>query len=635
MLSAYELEIECKNLREYHEYCKQKKKIQNRKYYLKTRKSRFDYKRQIDINILTNYNEIKIDNVQQPSIIATDLQSSTTNSLINDNTTFGYNETVKNERKRKFFDEENIEYSEITSCQIKTIEPEESDVFINKHISKKEFQLTFDALKQKHHISESAHSDYLKLINAILDKEKQIKNNKYQNVRSEIFSLCISCENVIHLDSTSCDCNTLIECERCNKKMENFITFNIQEQIQLLLSNEKCLNQIKKSNQKSRNKNSDLILDATDGLIYQNFIKNIDPSYLLVSLNLNTDGAPIDSIGNYKIWPILGTVVELEPLQRESFKNMIFLGVWISVEKPIMNIYLEKAISEIISNHKDKYKIIQDNIILRVQAVIVDLPAKAAVANIKQFNGKFGCSNCFHPGSWSHTYHKQIYKPTKNDDYKKEKTFEDYELYSKLAMANKTDLFGIKGESIISKVINLPYQMPFDYMHLFCAGHGKWILRQYLDKDADCSILESIERVEDILSNTKIPHIFNRKAKNILNSSKWKCSQIKLFFFYLSIPTLINILDNDYFILLAGYVCAMRILYEPIYNTVDIDIADTLLNEYYELLNDYFGEWAYDYTIHAHLHLPDQVRLHGPLHCHSQFCFEVNLFIILNNNIYI
>lgn len=29
---------------------------------------------------------------------------------------------------------------------------------------------------------------------------------------------------------------------------------------------------------------------------------------------------------------------------------------------------------------------------------IFDLPAKAAVLNSKQFNGKYGCSVCYHPG---------------------------------------------------------------------------------------------------------------------------------------------------------------------------------------------------------------------------------------------
>jgi hypothetical protein len=33
-----------------------------------------------------------------------------------------------------------------------------------------------------------------------------------------------------------------------------------------------------------------------------------------------------------------------------------------------------------------------------VHSLIVDLPAKAMLLNIKQFNGEFGCVACFHPG---------------------------------------------------------------------------------------------------------------------------------------------------------------------------------------------------------------------------------------------
>ncbi len=39
-----------------------------------------------------------------------------------------------------------------------------------------------------------------------------------------------------------------------------------------------------------------------------------------------------------------------------------------------------------------------------------------------------------------------------------------------------------------------------------------------------------------------------------------------------------------------------------------------------------FGRYAYDYTLHAHLHLACQVRLHGPLQSNSQFVFEEAIY---------
>ena len=74
------------------------------------------------------------------------------------------------------------------------------------------------------------------------------------------------------------------------------------------------------------------------------------------------------------------------------------------------------------------------------------------------------------------------------------------------------------------------------------------------------------------------------------------------------------------------YVFAVRTLYEPIENKLDISKAKSMMETYFNNLDEYFGEYAYDYTIHAHLHLAYQVSKHGPLHSHSQFVFEVNLY---------
>lgn len=73
-----------------------------------------------------------------------------------------------------------------------------------------------------------------------------------------------------------------------------------------------------------------------------------------------------------------------------------------------------------------------------------------------------------------------------------------------------------------------------------------------------------------------------RKVHHIEKNQKWKSSQLKLFLFYQSVPTIINFLDSDYFIAFTGYVIAVRLLYEPIRRIEDIDLADKILNYYVE-----------------------------------------------------
>ena len=87
-------------------------------------------------------------------------------------------------------------------------------------------------------------------------------------------------------------------------------------------------------------------------------------------------------------------------------------------------------------------------------------------------------------------------------------------------------------------------------------------------------------------------------------------------------------MPSIYFCHFACYIFAIRMLYEPT-NTKDMAIAKDLIKNCIEFLGKYYGDYAYDFTVHAHLHLADQVEQHGPLKTHSQFVFEV-LSLILN-----
>ena len=77
-----------------------------------------------------------------------------------------------------------------------------------------------------------------------------------------------------------------------------------------------------------------------------------------------------------------------------------------------------------------------------------------------------------------------------------------------------------------------------------------------------------------------MPHTINRKATKIEETSKWKSSEIKNFLFFLSLPIFIRFLPASYFYKFASYVIAIRILYEPIKNLEDLDIAEIMLINY-------------------------------------------------------
>ena len=69
-------------------------------------------------------------------------------------------------------------------------------------------------------------------------------------------------------------------------------------------------------------------------------------------------------------------------------------------------------------------------------------------------------------------------------------------------------------------------------------------------------------------------------------------------------------------------------LYEPVNKRNLVNVKE-IINLYFTSLGVYYGDYAYDFTIHAHLHLVKQLEDHGPLKSHSQFVFEVITFLFV------
>ena len=81
--------------------------------------------------------------------------------------------------------------------------------------------------------------------------------------------------------------------------------------------------------------------DIYDGKLYRNFIKNLPSSeqQAYVTVNFNTDGAPVFKSSNFSIWPIYLLVNEI-PVQ-DRLNSMIVTGLWFGKHKPEMSVFLE------------------------------------------------------------------------------------------------------------------------------------------------------------------------------------------------------------------------------------------------------------------------------------------------------
>jgi hypothetical protein len=74
---------------------------------------------------------------------------------------------------------------------------------------------------------------------------------------------------------------------------------------------------------------------------------------------------------------------------------------------------------------------------------------------------------------------------------------------------------------------------------------------------------------------------------------------------------------------------AIKLLHAP-ESTEDIDFAERLLNYYCRTISEVYDQSLEYYSLHGHLHLPAQVRLHGEQVREKKTVFTVCLFSIKN-----
>ena len=131
-----------------------------------------------------------------------------------------------------------------------------------------------------------------------------------------------------------------------------FISINLAYQMKQLLSNRTLADDLLK-NIHSRNTNTGdrtnaIIRDVHDSELYKKAIQsdNKDFEYTL-TLNFNTDGAPLTRSGKRAFWPVQANLNDLSPKLR--FKYVLLTGVLIAEKEPkstLLNLYLSKVFVE-------------------------------------------------------------------------------------------------------------------------------------------------------------------------------------------------------------------------------------------------------------------------------------------------
>ena len=119
------------------------------------------------------------------------------------------------------------------------------------------------------------------------------------------------------------------------------------------------------------------------------------------------------------------------------------------------------------------------------------------------------------------------------------------------------------------------------------------------------------------------PNEFSRPPRSISKHLKyWKASEMRYWLLYYSLPLLIDFLPPLYWHHYALLVCAIHILLSSSISWSQVDAAELMLKDLYDLLPELYGESSCTANSHLLSHLTKYVRLWGPLWTHSAFGFE-------------
>ena len=377
----------------------------------------------------------------------------------------------------------------------------------------------------------------------------------------------------------------------------------------------------------TRSATSGAICDLHDGSVVAhlmrpgNFLSTPEHTGLL----LNTDGVPLFNSSKASLWPVYLAISNLPPALRMNLDYLMLAGVWCSPTKPPMDILLTpilKSISKLASTGIatetiEGMKVVKGKLLVG----IFDLPAKACAANMKQFNGKYGCTYCTDEGDVIGR-NTRIYPP---DAPHISRTTSQMDEWADEAEDTGNAVMGVKGKSVLADYLQLPECLPIDYMHSVLEGVFKSLLKSWFDSTnhrMPFYLGRMIKAINRKAKQIQLPSEFSRSIRPLETIAYWKASEFRSWLLHLAIPLLKDHLPAEYLNHLALLVCAIHILLSDHITYSDLFEADRMLKTFYQLLPELYPEEMCKPNAHSLIHTCRFVKLWGPLWAYSMFGYE-------------
>ena len=343
-----------------------------------------------------------------------------------------------------------------------------------------------------------------------------------------------------------------------------------------------------------------------------------------IALALSVDGVALYKSSSITLYPVLIVILNLPPNIRMNAENMILAGLYVGPKKPVMKLLLDPVMKNLEHLFIEGLTMSLPGGLTTVKTKLVfgvfDLIAKAPVLNFKQFNGKFGCSVCYHPGLRLPNG-ARIYLPYSYP----ERTHAEVINAANEAERDKCAVKGILGTSPLADMLDMVEVVPIDYMHCCLEEVVKslmkyWFNSSYHHKPYYIGLQQN--QIDLKLLQQRPPTEFSRPPRSIKHLQYWKASELRNWLLFYSLPLLITHLPALYFHHYALFVCAMHMLLSNELSLEKVEAAGQTIIDFCSFLPELYDDNICTHNMHLLTHLTKYVKLWGPLWTHSTFGCE-------------
>lgn len=365
------------------------------------------------------------------------------------------------------------------------------------------------------------------------------------------------------------------------------------------------------------------ICDINRGSLAQSITSREQVKFL--TLSANEDGAAaFKSTTKKPLYPLFLTINNLPPKLRFDKNNLILGALWFNRGKPDMALFHKNFILQA-QKLRDGIQINNENYKIVILQNCLDSVGRCEVFCSKQFNGKYGCTICLHPGK---TVKNQIRYPYLQSEVRDDKSTR--KIMWQIYKSDSTEpVLGIKGLSVLTGLpdFDIIKGLPPDYMHHTNLGLVKLIWELLFEGDAENKsqpyhIGKQKELVQQRLQSIRLPSSFPRRIRDIEEYSKFKASEWETLLFHCVYPCLHDLLPIKYVEHIMMLSSSIFLLLEMKISRNTITSCGKQLDRFVRDFEQHYGTKNMVYNVHLTTHLAQTVRNLGALWNSSLYPYE-------------